>query len=75
MYNKNSLKVVSYLAIVALLVSLYLLYIHFAPSHSEVCNLSDTVNCDVVNKSSYAELFNVPVSLWGAITFIGILFC
>src|SRR5512147_3035180 len=35
------------------------------PSHQSVCNVSATVNCDEVAKSSYAMLLGLPVSIWG----------
>ncbi len=73
MYKNNYLKVISYLSIIALLVSLYLVFLHYTPEPSTFCNVSKSVNCDIVNKSSYSELFNIPVSILGALTFIGIL--
>ncbi len=33
--------------------------------HTFVCSLSSSFNCDLVNSSPYAELFGVPVALWG----------
>ena len=29
------------------------------------CSLSDFINCDVANASSYAKMFGVPVAWWG----------
>ncbi len=34
------------------------------------CTLNETINCDVVTASSYAELFGIPVAAWGAIFYI-----
>ncbi len=31
------------------------------------CAISETVNCDLVNASTYSEVFGVPVAWWGAI--------
>ncbi|MDG1950606.1 MAG: vitamin K epoxide reductase family protein [bacterium] len=33
----------------------------------EFCNLNSTFNCDIVNKSSYSEIFGIPVALIGVI--------
>lgn len=29
------------------------------------CSVNETINCDVINASSYAELFGIPVAIWG----------
>lgn len=41
------------------------LHNHYSTSATEYCDLSDTFNCDFVNRSSYARLFGVPVALIG----------
>lgn len=50
----------------------YLLYVHYAPSASSICNISDTLNCDIVNKSIYSKLFGIPVSLLGLLAYGGL---
>jgi uncharacterized membrane protein len=54
----------------AILITLYLTYMHYKPDASEICVLSDTFNCDIVNKSSYAELFGVPVAILGLMAYL-----
>lgn len=54
----------------AILITLYLTYMHYKPEASEICTLGDTFNCDIVNKSSYAELFGVPVAILGFIAYL-----
>ncbi len=61
------------LAGLGIFLSLYLLKEHWAPSGSTFCDLSATVSCDIVNKSSYAEIFGIPVSLLGALYYFGVL--
>lgn len=34
------------------------------------CESTEEVNCDVVNSSSYAEFFGVPVAAWGFATYL-----
>ena len=29
------------------------------------CAISEKVNCDIVNASSYSEFLGVPIALWG----------
>lgn len=51
-------------------VTIYLIYMHYKPEASEFCVLGEAFNCDVVNKSIYAEIFGIPVSILGAITYL-----
>lgn len=57
----------------ALLVALYLIRMHFKPDLTEVCNLGEKWNCDIVNKSIYSTLFGVPVAIYGALTYAALL--
>lgn len=54
-------------------IALFLSYAHYKPSLTDVCQLGASWDCDIVNKSVYAELFGVPVAIWGALTYIGFL--
>lgn len=40
-----------------------------APS---LCNVSDVINCDVVNTSAASELFGIPIALFGTGWFLGV---
>lgn len=33
------------------------------------CAISETINCDLVNASTYSEVFGVPIAWWGVIFF------
>ena len=57
----------------ALLIALHLVHMHFKPSLSEFCDLGDKWDCDIVNKSIYSTLFGVPVAIFGAATYLGLL--
>lgn len=48
-----------------LVVTAYLVYQHYKPVGSSVCNINDYINCDIVNKSQYSEIFGIPVALLG----------
>ncbi len=65
--ERGLLNMVAAMAVLGLLLSLYLLKEHLAPSGSTFCDLNSKVSCDIVNKSVYAELWGIPVSLLGAL--------
>lgn len=58
------------LTFLAILDTIYLTTIHFKPSANTLCKINDYLDCDIVNKSIYAELFDVPVAIWGMLTYI-----
>lgn len=58
-------KTILVLACIGILTSGYATYLHYKPTDSSFCNFSEEFNCDVVNKSTYAELLGIPVSLIG----------
>jgi len=69
MRNIKILKVIFVLSLVGIALATYSLNDHFGPlDGSGICNISETINCDIVNKGPYSEEFGVPVAL------IGILF-
>lgn len=59
-----------FLSVIGIGTTLYLLYLKFSPSASDVCNLGAAFNCDIVNKSVYSELFGIPVALLGLLSYI-----
>ncbi len=73
MFKKESFKIITYLCVLAILISSYLVYLHYTPTSTSFCNLSETINCDIVNKSIYSEIFGIPVALYGTLTFLIIL--
>ncbi len=61
------------IALLGLLLSGYLLREHYATTASSFCDINSRISCDVVNKSPYAEIFGVPVSLLGVLYYLGVL--
>jgi uncharacterized membrane protein/protein-disulfide isomerase len=59
------------LAAVALAASVAALYVHYRliadPSYQSFCDVSETVSCEAVYRSSYGTMFGVPVAAGGAI--------
>lgn len=54
----------------AILITLFLTYLHSRPEASGICTLNATWDCDIVNKSQYSELFGVPVAILGLIAYL-----
>ena len=69
MNEKRGLKIVFYTSIIAIILFAYLVNIHYQPSESRFCDISEGVSCDIVNKSLYSEIFGIPVSLLGLLSF------
>jgi len=44
-----------------------------ASPESALCNVSTTVNCDAVNKSSWSSLLGLPVASYGVFYYLGLL--
>lgn len=50
---------------IASAICIYLTKLHYSPSESSICNISDTLNCDIVNASTYSEIYGIPVAVLG----------
>jgi uncharacterized membrane protein len=68
------LKIVVVLSLLAMGVTAYLIYLHYEPDASSICNLNSKFNCDIVNKSqwSYIEIgsFDLPVAIPGFLYYL-----
>ncbi len=73
--GRNS-KLFLWLGIVGLIAGIgfqtYLATLHyplkFGMSTGSICNINETFNCEAVAASRYAELFGIPLAIWGAVT-------
>lgn len=63
-------RIISILAIISMIISIYMGYLHYSPAPSAFCNFGENLNCDVVNKSEWSEIFGIPVVLLGFLTFL-----
>ncbi|MEK9132202.1 MAG: vitamin K epoxide reductase family protein [Patescibacteria group bacterium] len=52
-----------------MLVSAYLVYKKFAPLGESFCDINDRINCDIVNGSKYAKIFDIPVAVLGLLSY------
>ncbi len=68
MKEKRGLEIILVFSLLALITSTYLLFLHYSDT-SSFCDVSEGISCDIVNRSEYSEIFNIPVSLFALITF------
>ncbi len=59
-------------AVLALGCNAYLFQRKFEASGDSACNISQTINCDIVNQSAASELFGLPVTLYGVAFYAGL---
>ena len=56
---------VAILAVCGIVVSSVSLQHHYATSKTAYCDIGETFNCDIVNRSEYSSVFGIPVALIG----------
>jgi uncharacterized membrane protein len=61
------------LAIAGIAVSSVSLYHHFSKSKTSFCDIGQSFNCDLVNRSEYSTFHKVPVALLGLLGYLLIL--
>lgn len=59
MKRKRAVEVLFFASLVAVLLSLFLLYQHYSKEASGFCNFGELLNCDVVNKGEYSTVDGV----------------
>ena len=67
------LLVIAVLALAGMAVSSVSLAHHYSTSKSSFCDFSETVNCDIVNRSEYSTLLGIPVALMGVLGYFALL--
>ncbi len=74
MRRKTILLLMTILGIIGLILSIYLVKHHYdLANEPSFCDMSSIVSCTLVNQSSYAELFHIPVAIFGVLWFIVLL--
>lgn len=61
------MSIVAILAVCGIVVSSVSLQHHYAKSKTQYCEIGESFNCDIVNRSEYSEIFGIPVALIGMI--------
>jgi len=72
MDKKRGLIIILVYNIFAVIISSYLLYQHYSDT-SSFCDVSIGLSCDIVNRSLYSEIFNIPVSGLSILAFLFII--
>jgi vitamin-K-epoxide reductase (warfarin-sensitive) len=74
--SAKSFRLMTAIAVVAVLgiaVSSVSLYHHFGTSKTAFCDIGESFNCDVVNRSPYSVFAGVPVALIGIAGYLAVL--
>jgi len=58
------LKIIFFLSLMGIIISVYLTGIYYQEK-SSFCDINDTLSCSAVSNSLYAQVFTIPVSLYG----------
>jgi len=64
---------IALLAFAGILVSSISLYHHFSKSKTSFCDIGQSFNCDLVNRSEYSMFHGIPVALLGILGYLLIL--
>jgi len=59
------MSILAILAVCGVAVSSVSLQHHYATSKTAYCDIGETFNCDIVNRSEYSSILGVPVALIG----------
>jgi uncharacterized membrane protein len=59
------MSIIAILAVCGIIVSSVSLQHHYAKSKTAFCDIGETFNCDIVNRSSYSKVLGIPVALIG----------
>jgi len=65
--------VIALLALAGMFVSSISLYHHFSKSKTSFCDIGQSFNCDLVNRSQYSVFHGIPVALLGILGYLLIL--
>jgi uncharacterized membrane protein len=67
------MSLVAILAVGGIVVSSVSLQHHYGTSKTEFCDIGNTFNCDIVNRSEYSEMLGIPVALIGMVGYAAVL--
>jgi uncharacterized membrane protein len=63
--TRRLMNLVALLAVCGVAVSSVSLQHHYATSKTAYCDIGETFNCDIVNRSEYSSILGIPVALIG----------
>jgi uncharacterized membrane protein len=70
---RRALVIISLAALGGIAISVYSYFHNQYLVTGTFCNLNETVNCDLVNRSAYAKVLGIPVALLGFIGYVFLL--
>jgi len=73
MLRRRLMLTITFVALGGVAVSSVSLYHHLSKSKTSFCDINETFNCDLVNRSSYSTVLGVPVALIGILGYLLIL--
>jgi len=65
--------VITVIALIGIGLSAVSLVAHYKTTPSDFCDLDETFNCDIVNRSIYSKILGVPVAAIGLVGYIVLL--
>lgn len=65
--NKISFIAIAVLAAAGMAISAFSLQRHYAKSATSFCEVAESFNCDIVNRSEYSSLMGIPVAAIGVV--------
>ncbi|MFC1788160.1 vitamin K epoxide reductase family protein [Patescibacteria group bacterium] len=68
--NKRLTVIISILALLGLGIAIYSFLHNQAFASGEFCQISESFNCDIVNKGPFSKFFGIPVALIGIIGYV-----
>jgi len=73
---RKMLIAIAVLAFLSMGVTAYLIYLHYVPAATSICEINEQFNCDVVNKSQWSYIaigpVKIPVAIMGFLYYLGI---
>lgn len=70
--SRRLMTLIALLAVAGIGVSSVSLQHHYASSKTEYCELGETFNCDIVNRSAYSSIAGIPVALIGILGYLAL---
>src|SRR5215472_6685260 len=67
---KSLTRAIVLISVAGVIVSSVSLYHHFGTSKTSFCTFGESLNCDLVNRSSYSTVLGVPVALIGILGYL-----
>ena len=71
--NFRLMTAIAVIAVLGVAISSVSLYHHFGTSKTSFCDIGESFNCDVVNRSPYSVFAGVPVALIGIVGYLAVL--